>query len=226
MEKLLERGTWVFDLDNTLYDGEASLFKQVGDRMTSFIVSYLGLEEEDARKMRKDYFHRYGTTLRGLMEEHGVAPEAFMDYIHEIDYGVLKRDDELCRCLLKLGGMNYRLLIYTNGPLSHAERVLGRIGMEGMFEGIFDIERSDWFPKPMEESRARFMEEMGVRGGEGVMFDDLPCNLVSMAKAGMSTVWVKSDEDGDGVPEVKDGEESFIDYETLDLRCFLQEVLR
>ena len=68
---------WIFDLDNTLYPSDCNLFAQVDQRMGAFIANHIGVGLDDARKLQKDYYYDYGTTLAGLMKVHGVEPTAF-----------------------------------------------------------------------------------------------------------------------------------------------------
>ena len=81
--------TWVFDLDNTLYPHHLNLWQQVDDRIRQYIARFLNVTHEEAFRVQKDYYKRYGTTLRGLMTEHGMAPDDFLDYVHQIDHSPL-----------------------------------------------------------------------------------------------------------------------------------------
>ena len=65
---------WVFDLDNTLYPAACNLFVQVDRRIQQYIMDLFGAGPEEARKIQKGFFHEYGTTLSGLMLNHGVDP--------------------------------------------------------------------------------------------------------------------------------------------------------
>ena len=76
---------WVFDLDNTLYKAECNLFAQVDQKMGEFIANFLGVPFEYARHLQKSYYRQFGTTLSGLMKVHKMRPEAFLDYVHDID---------------------------------------------------------------------------------------------------------------------------------------------
>jgi putative hydrolase of the HAD superfamily len=104
--------TWVFDLDNTLYPHHLNLWQQVDDRIREYIVRLLDLPHDDAFRLQKDYYRRYGTTLRGLMLEHGLHPDEFLDFVHQIDHSPLEPNPELGAAIEKLPG---RKLILTNG---------------------------------------------------------------------------------------------------------------
>lgn len=87
--------TWVFDLDNTLYPASANLFPQIDVRIKSFIADLLELELGEAFRLQKTYYREYGTTLRGLMINHAVDPDVFLEYVHDIDHAVLLPDPAL-----------------------------------------------------------------------------------------------------------------------------------
>ena len=63
--------------------------------MAEFVANTLSIDLEAAKLVRRDFFLRYGTTMRGLMEEHGVDPNAYMAYVHDVDYSPVKKDDAL-----------------------------------------------------------------------------------------------------------------------------------
>ena len=178
---------WVFDLDNTLYPGDCDLFTEIDARMGAFIAERLGLSHEDAQRLRKHYYYTYGTTLAGLMRLHDVCPNAFLDYVHDIDLSVISPAPELGQALDALSG---RKFIFTNGSRQHAERVITRLGLEGRFEDVFDIHASEFIPKPERAAYERFMDAHGVAGGNAAMFDDLPHNLATAHQVGMTTVLV------------------------------------
>ena len=182
--------TWVFDLDNTLYPASSSLFNQVSRRMTAFIMEHFDIAPDAAQERQRDLFMRYGTTLRGLMVEHGVDPEPFLDYVHAIDLGLLDADPGLAERLARLPG---RKLIFTNASRLHAERVLERLGITPHFEEIFDIAAADYLPKPDRASYALMLERHQVSARCACMIDDIPRNLEPAKALGMKTVWLRGE---------------------------------
>ena len=124
---------WIFDLDNTLYSFETDLFAQIDVRMSEFIQAALGVDRAAAKRLQKSYFRAYGTTLRGLMVNHGTDPAAFLDYVHDIDHSVLARRRRNSRPAA-LAALSGRKLVFTNGSVRHAARVLDRLGIAGHFE--------------------------------------------------------------------------------------------
>ena len=137
--------TWIFDLDNTLYPHEARVWPQVDERITLYIMQLFGLDGLSARGLQKYFYHRYGTTLRGLIEEYGINPYDFLDFAHDIDHSEIALDESLGRAIERLPG---RKLILTNGSRKHAENVARKIGILDHFEDVFDIAASDFVPKP------------------------------------------------------------------------------
>ena len=150
---------WIFDLDNTLYPAHCDLFAQVDVRMGEFISDFLGVDRAEARRIQKSYFREYGTTMNGLMNRHNMAPEPFLDYVHDIDVGVVAPDQKLNATLGQLQGIKY---VFTNGSVKHAENVLGRLGIRHHFADIFDIVAAGYVPKPAPDTYTRFLGH--VRG--------------------------------------------------------------
>ncbi|MEM9809989.1 MAG: hypothetical protein AAF788_02075 [Pseudomonadota bacterium] len=127
---------WVFDLDNTLYPAACNLFAEIDQRMTSFVVELLNVERDEARRVQKDLYVAHGTTLAGLMREHDVDPHNFMDYVHEINLEPLSPAPDLKRAIAALPG---RKFVHTNGSCQHAANFLGKLGLEGIFDYVFDV---------------------------------------------------------------------------------------
>ncbi len=212
---------WVFDLDNTLYPAQCDLFAQVDRRMGEFISALLDIDRTAARRIQKTYYYQYGTTLRGLMTCHDVRPDDFLDYVHEIDVTKVPRDPALNAAIGALPG---RKFIFTNGSASHARRVIRQIGIEDLFEDIFDIARAGYLPKPDPATYDRFVEAAAIDPATSIMFEDLARNLKAASRLGMTTVLVRG---GDAVPDhVHDIEgpgddEPHVHYVTDDLTGFL-----
>lgn len=181
---------WVFDLDNTLYPARCNLFAQVDVRITDYIASALGMEREAARIKQKEYYRLHGTSLRGMMIEHGMEPAAFLDYVHDIDVSPVAPSPVLADALKALPG---RKVIFTNGSVRHAENVMARLGVADHFDGIFDIVAADYVPKPDPAPYATMMRRFGINPARAAMVEDLHRNLAPAAAAGMTTVWVRTD---------------------------------
>lgn len=178
---------WIFDLDNTLYPAENNLFSQIDKRMGRYISKRFDLSLEDARKLQKKYFHDYGTTLRGLMTEHDIPPQDYLDYIHNINFDVLQKDNALNEALRCLKGTK---IIYTNASRDYALKVMEKLGMEHIFSDIFDIEAAEFRPKPDRQSYDKLVRDLGVDPKKSVMVEDIARNLVPASDMGMKTVWV------------------------------------
>lgn len=215
---LREAVDWIFDLDNTLYPAECNLFAQVDLRMGGYISELLGISYDAARALQKQYFRDYGTTLRGLMDNHSVEPASFLGFVHDIDYSPVPVDPDLDSALARLPG---RKLIFTNGTVSHAEAVLNRLGITARFDGIFDIEAAAYIPKPNAAPYHGMVEAHGITANRAVMVEDIVKNLQVPADLGMRTVWVKTDHAWSG-----DGSSSpHVHHETDDLTRWLTDLV-
>lgn len=187
-----DKSVWVFDLDNTLYPAECDLFAQIDVRMTDFVSRYLSVDPITARGLQKQYLVDHGTTLNGLMQVHGMAPHEFLDYVHDIDLAPVSAAPLLAQALTALPG---RRLIFTNGSRRHGERVLAKLGVDHLFEDIFDIAAADYTPKPKPESYDRLLRQHGFAGGHAVLFEDIARNLAPAHALGFTTVLVRSTKD-------------------------------
>ena len=177
----------MFDLDNTLYPHHLNLWQQVDERIRDYIARFLDITHDEAFRLQKDYYRRYGTSMRGLMTEHGMSPDAFLDYVHQIDHSPLTPNPALGAALEQLPG---RKLILTNGTRKHAEAVMRRLEVHHHFEDVFDIAAADLEPKPLPQVYDRFLERHGVDATRAAMFEDLARNLETPHALGMTTVLV------------------------------------
>ncbi|WP_026605791.1 pyrimidine 5'-nucleotidase [Methylocapsa acidiphila] len=225
MDALQHIDTWVFDLDNTLYPAGSDLWPKIDARITLFLGHLFGLDGMSARALQKYYYQRYGTTLRGLMQEHDIRAEDFLAFTHDIDRSSLEPNLLLAAALAALPG---RKLILTNGSRDHALRTAEALGLHTMFEDIFDIVAADFVPKPEAVTYQRFFDRHEVDPERAIMFEDISRNLVVPHQRGMTTALVVPK------PGQKDHREPFeitedtpphVDFVTSDLEGFLEEAL-
>jgi putative hydrolase of the HAD superfamily len=180
---------WVFDLDNTLYPVTKRLLEHIDRHMGGFVAKFLGVDADEAHRIQKQYFREYGLTLRGLMIHHDLDPAQYYDEMTPMDLDEVDPNPALARSIANLPG---RKVIYTNASANHAELVLERLGMAGLFEAIYDIEAANWVPKPAIESYRLLCERHDIDPIRAVMIDDIARNLEPAAKLGMMTVWMKT----------------------------------
>lgn len=214
---------WIFDLDNTLYPHECQLWPQVDQRITLFLVEMFGLDGMSARALQKYYYTRYGTTLKGLMDEHAISPHDFLDFAHQIDLSLVDPDPRLVLAIEALPG---RKLILTNGSRQHAENVSRKLGIRDHFEEIFDIVAADFVPKPETQTYEKFLALHDVDPSRAAMFEDLAKNLVAPAALGMKTVLVlpKAVDPFRETHEQTAPDAPYIHYRTTDLAGFLEQI--
>jgi putative hydrolase of the HAD superfamily len=179
--------TWVFDLDNTLYPPSIRLFDQIEVRMTDWVMRELGVGRTEANRLRQHYWQKYGTTLSGLMREHGIDPGQYLTHVHDIDFSVLPLDPALAASIADLPG---RRIVYTNGGADYAERVLTARGLNGLFDAIYGIEQAGFLPKPERAAFETVFALDGLTPGNAAMFEDDPRNLRAPHDMGLRTVHV------------------------------------
>jgi len=201
---------WVFDLDNTLYPIECEYMLLIEGRMTDFVMRQTGLDREAARALQKSYYHEHGTTLAGLMANHGVDPQAFLDEVHEVSMDRLTPDPELRAAIERLPG---RRLVFTNGGSRHAERVLDRLNLNDLFEDTFHLEAADFVPKPNLATYESLITRHAVDPRRAAFFEDSEKNLKPAFDLGMTTVLVG--------PKAEASTADFVHHRTRHLTPFL-----
>jgi len=204
--------SWVFDLDNTLYPPKTRLFDQIEERMRHFMAHYLGVSLNEADRLRGSYWAQYGTTLAGLMAEHNMHPDAFLEDVHDIDFTVLDADLRLRELISALPG---RKVIYTNGTAPYAQRVSAARGLEGLFDAVYGIEDAGFHPKPRAEAFREVFGKDGLDTKTSVMFEDEPRNLEVPHGFGLRCVYV-------GQEPISHGH---VHHQTEDLAAFLEQIV-
>lgn len=226
--RLRQTGEWVFDLDNTLYPPESDIFAQIDKRMTTYVSNHLGLPREEARKVQKAYYAEHGTTLHGLMREHDIEAESYLDFVHDIDLSPLHVDKDLHAALEALPG---RKTVFTNGSRGHANRVLGARGLDGIFDEIIGIEDTGFVPKPQMPAYTHLLETLSIEPGRAAFFEDMERNLAPAFDLGFVTVLVHSDKDWSHEPEGArpagaDDVHDHVHFTTGDLAQFLFDAIK
>ena len=214
--------TWVFDLDNTLYPHNSDLWPKIDARITLFMMRLFGIDALSLRALQKHYYLRYGTTLRGLMLEHGVNAAEFLEFVHDVDRSSLQTNHSLAQAIANLPG---RKLILTNGSREHAIKTAQQIGISHLFEDIFDIVAANFIAKPAAQAYESFFAQLNINPRRAALFEDLDRNLIVPHQHGMTTILVTPSPDQSLEREdweVSNGEAAHIDFVTDDLTSFLQ----
>lgn len=225
MMNLTHIQNWIFDLDNTLYPAHCQLFTQISQRITRFVIEALNLSENDAQILQEQYRKQYGTTLSGLMRDHDIVAEDFLGYVHDIDVSAVKPNLALAEVLQTLPG---RRFIYTNGSVKHAQNITVKLGINHVFDDIFDIKAAQYLPKPHRQSYDQFLSLYDVDPERSVMFEDLAVNLEVPHALGMETVLICEDADlskTDLSSKTDQDLAPHIGYATTDLTRFLAGVM-
>ncbi|MBM07968.1 MAG: pyrimidine 5'-nucleotidase [Magnetovibrio sp.] len=212
--KFESKETWLFDLDNTLYPASCRLFDQIDRNITTYISEYLALEWEPAYNLQKSFFKKHGTTLRGLMIEHGIDPHHYLEYVHDIDLSPISPNLAFNKALTVLPG---RKIIFTNGSVKHAKNVLSKLGILDHFETMFDIVASDFLPKPEPVIYDKLVKKYAIYAPTSVMIEDIAWNLKPAHQLGMTCVWIRSNNYLGSKPDY----ENHIDYIIDDLTTWL-----
>ena len=217
MKSLKSMKFWLFDLDNTLYSGKTKVFEQVDKKMSKYISTKLNVSIKEAKKIQKNYFYEYNTTLNGMIKNHQIDANEFLEFVHDIDIDFLKKDLKLAEEIKKLDG---KKIIFTNGPRKHALNVTKRIGIDQLFDDVFDIVDSKFIPKPAIEPYKKLVEKHKIDPKLCVFIEDIARNLKPAYEMGMKTIWIKNEE-----PWAKKFSDSnFVNYKVNNLSEFLKKI--
>jgi putative hydrolase of the HAD superfamily len=178
----------IFDLDNTLYPAEKQLFNLIDVRINRYMTEIVGIPAPEVDILRREYWQLYGVTLQGLIRHHAVDPEDYLHYVHDIDVTSRLSPDLPLREVLE--SLPQRKAVFTNGSICHADRVLSALGIEDMFEKIYDIRVAGYQPKPFPEPYHAVLDELGATPESCVMIEDSRDNLQTAKKIGMGTILV------------------------------------
>ena len=211
--------TWIFDLDNTLYSADSGIFQQVHKLMGKFIVEHLNVNINEAKNIQRKYYKKHGTTLRGLMDHHGIDPDSFLEEVHNLDYSIVSPNLKLAKNLENLNG---KKIIFTNANKKHADIILDKLQITNLFEGIFDIKMANYIPKPEIQTYEKLIETYNINPNKTIMFDDIAKNLVPASKIGFTTVWIDVGHENfsDDIASSK----KYLDHQTKDLSNWLSNI--
>ena len=211
---------WIFDLDNTMYDINLGLFKKISNRITDFIMSKYSLDTDQAKKIQKEYYLKYGLTLRGLIVEKKLEPEEFLDYVHDVEHPELEKNDQLISKIRLLEG---KKIIFTNATSKHAKKILKILELEHDFDQIIDIKDLEYIPKPDKRSYKKLLECLNLNKenlDKTIFFEDTVKNLIPAKELGITTVWMKNSiNEKDFMKNC-----NFIDYSFNNLNEFLDTI--
>ena len=211
---------WIFDLDNTMYDINLGLFKKISNRITDFIMSKYSLDIDQAKKIQKEYYLKYGLTLRGLIVEKKLEPDEFLDYVHDVEHPELKKNDQLISKIRILEG---KKIIFTNATSKHAKKILKILELEDDFDQIIDIKDLEYIPKPDKRSYKKLLECLNLNKenlDKTIFFEDTVKNLIPAKELGITTVWMKNSiNEKDFIKNC-----NFIDYSFNNLNEFLDTI--
>ena len=217
MNNLRNKKNLLLDLDGTVYQDLDSVFGQVSKLMTKYISEKLNVDLKKAKELQTNYFYKYNTSLNGLMIHHDIPPKEFLKYVHDIDLSFMKKDIVLRTELEKL---NMRKLIFTNGSTDHAKNVLSHLGIDDLFENIFDITDAEYQPKPEPKAFDLMTKKFDLDPSETIYVEDIAKNLSIGKERGCTTVWLINNEEWGKMESDKD----YIDYKIENLSLFLKEL--
>ena len=207
----------IFDCDGVLYKDLDAVFGQVSKRMSEYISRKLNVDLKKAKELQRNYFHQYNTSLNGLMIHHKIDPHEFLEYVHDIDLDFLKKDTLLREELLKL---DVKKFVYTNGSRDHVNNITKHLGIDDLFDGVFDIVDGQFIPKPQIEPFKVLIKKFDINPEETVFIEDIAKNLSVKKELNLKTVWLINNE----YWGKQDSDKNYIDVKIENLTSFLKEI--
>jgi putative hydrolase of the HAD superfamily len=185
----------LFDLDETLYPSRSGLMAAISELMSRYMEERLDMPLSEILALREHYYHVYGTTMRGLQIHHGIVPEDYLAYVHDLPLeNYIGPNDELDRVLAEIEAEK---VVFTNASAEHARRVLKVLGIERHFNCIIDVRALGFLSKPNPEAYRRALAILDAAGDECLIVDDRARNLSPAKELGMTTVLVGSEKTAD-----------------------------
>ena len=207
----------IFDCDGVLYKDLDAVFSQVSKKMGEYISRKLNVDLKKAKELQRNYFHQYNTSLNGLMIHHKIDPHEFLEYVHDIDLDFLKKDTLLREELLKL---DVKKFVYTNGSRDHVNNITKHLGIDDLFDGVFDIVDGQFIPKPQIEPFKILIKKFDINPEETVFIEDIAKNLSVKKELNLKTVWLINNE----YWGKQDSDKNYIDVRIENLTSFLKEI--
>ena len=217
MKELKNIKNILFDCDGVLYSDLEGVFGQVSKKMTQYISNKLNVDLKEAKELQTNYFHKYNTSLNGLMIHHDIKPSEFLKYVHDIDLSFMKKDLILRSELEKL---NLKKFIFTNGSKDHANNVITHLGINDLFDGLFDIVDAEFSPKPAAKAFDLMVKKFKINPRETLYIEDIAKNLSIGKERGAKTAWLINNE----YWGKKESDKEYIDYKIENLSLFLKEI--
>ena len=208
---------FIFDCDGVLYKDLDAVFGQVSKKMGKYISRKLNVDLKKAKELQRNYFHKYNTSLNGLMIHHKIDPHEFLEYVHDINLDFLKKDTVLREELLKLDAKKF---VYTNGSRDHVNNITKHLGIDDLFDGVFDIVDGQFIPKPQIEPFKVLIKKFAINPEETVFIDDIAKNLSVKKELNLKTVWLINNE----YWGKQDSDKNYIDVKIENLTSFLKEI--
>jgi putative hydrolase of the HAD superfamily len=183
------RRVWFFDLDNTLHDAHARIFPSMNAQINAYLMRRFGVDETGANAMRRGFWEKYGTTMKGLARHHGTSPAEFLWATHQFPElaDMVVHENAVRHALARLPG---RKIIYSNAPRHYVDEVVRTLGVARYFDAVYSIENTRYLGKPAVAGFRMLLRKHHLEAARCALVDDMLENLRTAKRLGMATVWV------------------------------------
>lgn len=182
--------TILLDVDDTLYPKGTGPFAYVNNRIDMYVMSVCNVDLEGARRLRKTYIKAYGSTMQGLMRDHGIDPGHYLKDVHDVPVEDLLTKDRRLKNVLK--SFDGDIVVFSNGSYEYACRILHALDIETLIFDLFTIEYMDFIPKPLTWPYCKAMALYGRKNHDYLAVDDSIANIHTALDLGMAGVLIGS----------------------------------
>ncbi len=116
--------------------------------------------------------------------------------------------------------LDLRKFVFTNGSSEHVSNITTHLGIDDLFEDVFDIVDAEYNPKPAAKAFDLMVKKFDIDPKETIYIEDIAKNLSIGKERGVTTVWLINNE----YWGKKESDKDYIDYKIKNLSLFLKEI--
>lgn len=204
LKPLTTRPKAVLDMDDVLYPKSSNLRTSLIDSIAGYTGEILSYPLEEAKELAAQYNREHGLIIRGPLIKDRIVPGEYEKYLDDnVDYGRIKRDEELIKLL---GTFKADIVIFTNAGWVHTRRTLKILGILELCHLIVftDYQERNFPAKPDEEAYARVERLLGDVDPSMIYFaDDNLKNVQAALRRNWNAIQIAEDSSVAVMPSIK-----------------------
>jgi len=192
MKRFEHIDVWLFDLDNTLYSHTSGFMDIFVEQLRRVAANHLGVSIEEMQQVRETLISRYGVPFKGYRKDYNMDMDKYIEEAFDLDLSLLKPCPKTRKIIQKIPG---KKVIFSNSPALHVHRVLKHLGLDDLFEEVFDVTQVDFEVKPGQVFYDYVLDKLQVPAEKCAMVEDSAKNLEPARAMGMTTILVNHTEE-------------------------------